>query len=239
VVQEIRQLGARRIAFLDQSPAEDRDHWTALYEALTPLGIRWFSNVSLKQAAQEDWVERAARSGCKGVLIGFESLNAEALRNEGKGFNRVEDYAEVIRRLHRHGILIFGSFMFGLDGDDPGIFRRTAEFADRHAVDLVNPGIFTPFPGTPDFQRMEEADRILTRDWSRYDCTQVVFEPRGMTKEELQRGYYAFYRRVHGLPSILRRVTGSRSSLPLSLGANLALKFYGQVAYPHVDAGTP
>jgi len=233
VVEEIRTMGARRVTFLDQNPTEDKDYCLSLYESLTPLKIRWSSSITMKLAEDDEWLQAAARSGCRGVLIGFETLEQDNLRREGKPFNQVTRYREFVRRLHRHGIMIFGSFILGLDGDEPDVFDRTLRFLDEAAIDIVKPGIFTPFPGTPDFHRLEAEGRILTRDWSRYDATQVVFQPARMTARQLQEGFYRVYREAHSIRSIAVRLARSRASPLLSLSANVAFHLFGKVAYPH------
>src|SRR5262249_25320916 len=130
----------------------------------------------------------AARSGCRGLLIGFESINARNLRDSSKPFNRPTHFMEVVNRLHAHGIAVYGCFVFGMDHDTPEVFLETARFAVDAKIDLPRFAIVTPFPGTPLHERLARDGRILSRDWELYDGQHVVFQPAGMSVAELQDG---------------------------------------------------
>jgi radical SAM superfamily enzyme YgiQ (UPF0313 family) len=125
-----------------------------------------------------------------------------------------------IRDLQRRGITIMGSFMFGLDGDDLGVFKRTVDFVNAAKIDLVLYHILTPFPGTRLYEEMDRQGRIHDRDWSHYDTGHSVIHPQGMTSEELQNGWYWAVRETYKLPNILRRIVRPDPGWKVRLAAN-------------------
>jgi radical SAM superfamily enzyme YgiQ (UPF0313 family) len=232
ILKELELFRGKKITFLDSSPAEDIRYIKEFYRAIIHLNLTWYSCVSMKAADDEEWLELAAESGCKGVLIGFESLSEEAVKAEHKHFNQISKYSDFITRLHNKGIMVLGSFMFGFDNDGKDIFARTVEFVDRTHMDMVHYAVNTPFPGTTDFARLDKEDRILTRDWSLYDGTHVIYKPAGMTVEELQNGYYRAFKESHTLSSILRRTAGSKARSLTSLLGNVAFRQLSNVLVP-------
>ena len=183
VAEDIRRMQSRRVIFLDLNLVADTHYAARLFEALIPLRIKWFGLATVLLAFNEKLLDLAARSGCRGLLVGFESLSAESLRGTRKGFNTPDKYREVIRRFHGRGISLMGCFVFGLDHDTPDVFLRTARFAVEERIDLPRFAILTPFPGTPLFRRLKAEGRILTEDWSLYDSQHVVFRPNQMSPD--------------------------------------------------------
>jgi len=226
VVEDIRRHGARKIIFIDLNLISDKGYAKTLFEGLIPLGIRWFGLATTLIAEQPDLLDLMARSGCTGLLLGFESINPANLGGMGKGFNAPDKYLSVVRTLHGHGISVMGCFVFGLDGDTPAVFDETVRFVKEACVDLPRFAISTPFPGTPLFRRMAAEGRILTRNWELYDGQHIVFEPRGMSIGALRHGHEHAWKRAYSLPSIARRIAGSRIQVPLSIAANLGYRFY-------------
>ena len=226
VVADIRQMRARRLIFLDLNLIADLDYARELFTALIPLKITWGGLATTLLAEDDELLGLAARSGCRGILIGLESLTPDSLLETNKAFNLRTDFRTVVRRLHEHGIGLMGCFVFGFDHDSPEVFARTAEFAIDSYIDLPRFAILTPFPGTPLFARLEREGRILTRDWSYYDGQHVVFEPKGMTPDELLRGTESAWKQTYSYRAIAKRLAGSRTQLPIALSANLGYRFY-------------
>jgi radical SAM superfamily enzyme YgiQ (UPF0313 family) len=206
VVAEIKSQPAKQWMFLDDNLIANGTYATELFRALIPLGITWGSQASVTLMRDAELMDLYAAAGGRFVFIGFESLSAEALKSVGKGINRPEEYVAGIRQLHRRGITIMGSFMFGLDGDDLGVFKRTVDFVNAAKIDVVLYHILTPFPGTRLYEEMDRQGRIHDRDWSHYDACQSVIHPQRMTSEELQNGWYWAVRETYRLPNILRRI---------------------------------
>jgi radical SAM superfamily enzyme YgiQ (UPF0313 family) len=206
VVAEIKSQPGNRWMFLDDNLIGHDKYAKELFRALIPLGITWGAQVSFALAKDEELMDLYAQAGGRFAFIGFESLSAKTLNSVRKGFNRPEEYAMGIRHLQRRGITIMGSFMFGLDGDDLGVFRRTVDFVNATKIDLVLYHILTPFPGTTLYEEMDRQGRIHDRDWSHYDTGHSVIHPQGMTSEELQNGWYWAVRETYKLSNILRRI---------------------------------
>src|SRR5437764_12264294 len=180
VVAELKTFEGRHALFIDLSPVEDVVYAKALYRAMIPLRFRWVGLATTRIAEDDELLALAARSGCKGLLIGFESVSQATLEETNKGFHRARNYREVVKKLHDHGIGIQGCFVFGFDNDDASVFERTAEFVDRTKIDLPRYAVATPFPGTGLFRRLKAEGRLLHERWDLYDVEHVVFQPRRM-----------------------------------------------------------
>ncbi|EDY20944.1 Radical SAM domain protein [Chthoniobacter flavus Ellin428] len=228
VVADIRQQGARKLIFVDLNLIAHRGYALELFTALIPLRLQWYGLATVLLADDPELLELAARSGCKGLLMGLESISTTNLRQNHKGFNTPEDYGRVVERLHAQGIALQGCFVFGLDDDRPDVFLKTARFAVEAGIDLPRFAVVTPFPNTPLYKRLEAEGRILTKDWELYDGQHVVFQPRHMSVEELQSGIEVAWKHAYSLPSIIRRITRSPAPWPVRLGTNLGYRFYAQ-----------
>lgn len=228
VIREIETLEGREVIFLDPSPLEDVGYAKELFRALVPLGKKWVGLATTKVTDDPELLSLMVSSGCRGLLIGFESISQPAVDESDKEFNRVERYRRIVSELHYNGIAVQGTFIFGFDSDDRDVFARTADFALDAAIDLPRYAVYTPFPGTPAFTELEDQGRITTRDWSLYDGQHVVFRPAGMTASELQEGLYEAWRRTYSLGSIFRRLNRSRCILGASIPANIGYRHYAR-----------
>ena len=226
VVADIRQHGARKLIFVDLNLVADRGHAKALFTALIPLRVQWYGLATVLLADDPELLALAAQSGCRGLLMGLESISPENLRLSRKGFNTPEDYVRVVERLHAQGIALQGCFVFGLDHDGPEVFLKTAEFAVAAKIDLPRFAIVTPFPNTGLFKRLEAEGRLLTRDWDLYDAQHVVFQPARMSVAELQQGTEAAWKHAYSLRSIARRIGHSPAPWAVKLGTNFGYRFY-------------
>ena len=220
VVAEITNQPDKRWMFLDDNLIGNVKYAKELFRGLIPLGITWGAQASFTLTKDAELMDLYAAGGGRFVFIGFESVSAEALKSVGKGINRPEEYVAGIRQLHRRGITIMGSFMFGLDADDLGVFKRTVDFVNATKIDVVLYHILTPFPGTRLYEEMDRQGRIHDRDWSHYDACQSVIHPQGMTSEELQNGWYWAVRETYKLPNILRRILRPESGWKHRLAAS-------------------
>lgn len=226
VVEDIQRMGAKRLIFLDLNLIADVDYAKELFTALAPLNVRWGGLATTLLAQDEELMDLAAKSGCRGVLIGFESLSRDSLMETHKVFNTRRDHREVIARIHERGIAIMGCFVFGFDHDTGEIFDETAEFAIETKIDLPRYAILTPFPGTPLFRRLKDQGRILTEDWTYYDGQHVNFRPENMTPDGLLRGTERAWKKTYSYRSIARRLAGARNLLSVAVPANLGYRFY-------------
>lgn len=226
VVADIQGHGARKLIFVDLNLIADREYARKLFKALVPLKAQWYGLATVLLADDEELLQLAAESGCKGLLMGLESISAQNLRASKKGFNSPDKYARVVQRLHDHGIALQGCFVFGLDHDEPDVFLKTAEFAVQARIDLPRFAIVTPFPNTALYKRLESEGRILTRNWELYDGQHVVFRPARMSIRELQEGAETAWKHAYSLRSIAIRIRHSPAPWPVKLGTNLGYRFY-------------
>jgi radical SAM superfamily enzyme YgiQ (UPF0313 family) len=226
VVADIQQHGARKLIFIDLNLIAHRGYALQLFTALVPLRIQWYGLATVLLADDPELLELAGRSGCKGLLMGLESISTQNLRDNHKGFNSPEDYVRVVENLHSHGIALQGCFVFGLDHDEPDIFLKTAEFAVDAKIDLPRFAVVTPFPNTPLYKRLLAEGRILTKNWSLYDAQHVVFQPKNMTVDQLQWGVEKAWKHAYSWRSMARRIWDSPAPWPVKLGTNLGYRFY-------------
>jgi radical SAM superfamily enzyme YgiQ (UPF0313 family) len=232
VIREIEQLKTRYITFLDSSPTEDMEYAKELYRAMLPLKRKWFSAITTKAVYDDEWLDLAAQSGCKGVLIGLETLNQNTLNGCCKRFNKAHEYKQLIAKLHERKITVLGCFVFGLDGDDKSIFASTVDFVNDARLDICQYTISTPFPGTATYQKLKAEGRITENDWRYYDGKHVVFRPSHMTEEELENGIRWAWKRTYGYASIGHRVWGKGLVTPSLFAGNLAFRKLGKSFVP-------
>jgi radical SAM superfamily enzyme YgiQ (UPF0313 family) len=226
VAADIKQHWARKIIFIDLNLIADKAYAAKLFEALIPLKVEWFGLSTTLLGRDKPLLELAARSGCKGLLMGFESITPENLKQSKKGFNSPDEYRKLVALLHRYGITLMACFTFGMDNDTPDIFVKTAKFAVEAGIDLPRYAIVTPFPNTGLHKRLESEGRILTRNWELYDAQHVVFQPKLMTVQELYDGHEAAWKYTYSARSMIKRFLGSRIQIPVWWTANMGYRFY-------------
>jgi radical SAM superfamily enzyme YgiQ (UPF0313 family) len=226
VVTDIRRQRARRAIFLDLNLIADKQYAASLCEALTPLKIQWYGLATTLLCDDLPLLDLFAQSGCRGLLMGLESLSSRNLSDNHKAFNHPDKYLQVVQRLHERGIALQGCFVFGLDDDTAEVFQRTAEFAVEAQIDLPRFAIVTPFPNTGLYGQLEREGRILTKNWELYDGQHAVFQPAQMTVAELERGTEHAWKYAYRWKSIVHRLRGSPGSPLLALFTNLGYRYY-------------
>lgn len=239
VIDDIRRVGARRIIFIDLNLISDKRYAKELFSALIPLGIQWFGLSTVLLAHDPELLDLLARSGCKGLLLGLETVSADSLQGAGKRFNGSVEYKKVIADLHALKIGVQGCFVFGLDGDTPSVFDETVQFAVDAGIDLPRFSVATPFPGTPLFRRLDAEGRIFHRDWSLYDGQHVVFQPAGMTPLQLAEGHERAWKQVYSLRNTVRRLWRARNFQFLAFTANLGYRFYAHNLHRYYNCDWP
>jgi radical SAM superfamily enzyme YgiQ (UPF0313 family) len=211
ILNEVASLKDRKglIFFVDDNITSNLAEAKAFFRALIPLRVRWVSQASINAAHDEEFLELLARSGCQGVLVGFESLNAANLAAMNKRFNLMGGgYAKALENLRRFRIRLYATFIFGYDADTTACFDDTVDFAMRHNFYITAFNHLTPFPGTELYRRLESEGRLLFPAWwldNRYTYNMVPFQPGNMTPEDVERGCVDARRRFYSWSSILRR----------------------------------
>jgi radical SAM superfamily enzyme YgiQ (UPF0313 family) len=201
---EIARLPGRHLYFLDDHLFGDRRFAEALFEGMRGMGRLFQGAATVDSILRGDLVERAAAAGLRSLFVGFETLTPGNLAHSNKRQNLGRDYSAVTSRLHDLGIMINGSFVFGMDDDGEDVFRRTVDWAIEQGITTATFHIQTPYPGTRLFARTEAAGRLLTRDWDRYDTRHVVYRPARLTPEALKTGYDWAYREFYRWSSIAK-----------------------------------
>ncbi len=224
VIEEIKTFNSRQFFFVDDNIAGQKKYARELFTALAPLNKAWGGQTDLTISRDEELLSLYANSGGKYAFIGFESLSEKNLARMNKSWNSPEYYRKAIEKIHRAGISILGSFIFGLDDDDPGVFDRTVEFIRESKLDAAQFHILTPLPGTRLYDEMDQAGRIINRDWARYHTGEVVFQPAGMTVDELQQGYWRAFRKTYAMGKTLRRSLRSPRNLVFRASLNFGYR---------------
>jgi radical SAM superfamily enzyme YgiQ (UPF0313 family) len=201
---EIERLPGRHLYFLDDHLLGHRAFAAALFEGMRGMNRVFQAAATVSSILEGDLIEKAAEAGLRSVFVGFETFSPENLKQSNKKQNLEQDYVKAVNRLHSLGIMINGSFVFGLDDDDKDVFKRTVEWGVQHAITTATYHVLTPYPGTPLFRTMEEQGRILTRNWDLYDTRHVVYQTTRLSAEELKAGYDWAYRSFYSWRNILK-----------------------------------
>jgi radical SAM superfamily enzyme YgiQ (UPF0313 family) len=208
VVDEIKASRLEYFELHADNLIADREYAMELCQALKPLNIRWSAEATINIAEHDELLQAAAESGLFWLLSGIETPSQVALKAAGKGFIRIDRTKEYIRKLHEYDIAVDSAMLFGFDEHSPEIFEETLDYVDDVELDMCHSVIVTPYPGTTLFQQFEQERRLLTRDWSKYDGTHAVFQPKQMSPEHLEEGMAWFHERYNGLGrSLKRRIT--------------------------------
>lgn len=206
VLADIHALGRRHIMFIDDNFIGNPGWTREFLKRLKPLGIKWNAAVSANVVEIPGMLDLMKDSGCQGLFIGFESINPKSIADANKGQNVIWRYEYLVSEIHRRGIMINASFVFGLDDDDPTTFVRTAEWIMKQKIETITSHILTPYPGTAQYRRMLEKGRITNFDQRLYTTSNVVYSPARMTAGQLQKGYLWIYDELYSWKGILRRM---------------------------------
>lgn len=201
---EIERLPGRHLYFLDDHLFGNPRFARALFDGMRGMGRLWQAAGTVRSVLQGDLLERAAACGLRSLFVGFETLSPANLAMQHKRHNLSLDYTNAIRRLHSMGVMINGSFVFGMDDDDEGVFQRTVDWAIEQGIETATFHILTPYPGTALHRRMQEQGRVLHNDWDRYDTRHAVFRPARMSAETLETGYWSAYQSFYRWSAIFQ-----------------------------------
>ena len=203
----IKSLGGRRVLILDDNPIGNVRYAKELFRAMIPLKMEWASQMTINIARNAELLDLAARSGCRSLSIGLESVSQENLEGIDKGFNKAGRFDEDLAKIRAKGIQVIALMMVGLDGDDGTSFGKTLDFLVRNKLTFLK--LFTPcpYPGTKYYDDMQKAGRILTKEWNRYDYGSPLIQPTHMTPREMMDGFNKVYNNFYSLKNIVKRMT--------------------------------
>ncbi|RJQ33084.1 MAG: radical SAM protein [Actinobacteria bacterium] len=206
VIKEVRGIDTNFVFFTDNNIVGNPRFAKKLFKELAKLNITWISQSSLNLANDDELLKLAAKSGCVGMLVGFESLSKESIKSAGKTVNKVDNYSEQIKKIHNAGISFIGCFVLGFDDDKQDVFKKTEKFIRKNHIEIPQLTVLTPFPGTDLRDEIEKEGRLLHNDWQRYDACHVTFKPKKMTAKQLRQKYDKLCKKIYSYPSIFRRV---------------------------------
>ena len=239
VVEEFRLIREKRVLVVDDNLIGTRREHLArakdLFRAMITANLRkeWIAQATINMADDEELLALAAKAGCRGVFIGFESPTPEGLREIGKKFNLLNgrDFRASVQRIQRHKILVVGSFIIGLDVDKPGIGNHIADVAGRYGVDDLNVLFLTPLPGTRLWDKMKSGGSIVLdtfpEDWKYYTLTFPVARHMDLSLDQMIEEMISCNQEFYSVAHIMRRVWGNfwrwRSPL-ITLVGNLSYR---------------
>lgn len=201
---EIDRLPGKHLYFLDDHLFGHAAFATELFEGMKGMGRVWQAAATVQSILQPGLLEKAIAAGLRSLFVGFETLNPHNLREQHKYHNLNRDYSAAIQRLRDHGVMVNGSFVYGMDSDDSTVFDRTVEWAVTQGIETATFHILTPYPGTLLYDRMIEQKRITSDNWDLYDTRHVVYRPTYMSAAELEAGYWRSYREFYRWNAIFR-----------------------------------
>ena len=208
---EINRLPGRHLYFLDDHLLGHRRFARELFTGMRGMNRVFQGAATVDSILRDDTIELAAAAGLRSLFVGFETLSANSLQGAGKKQNLGRDYLAVVKRLDDLGIMINGSFVFGLDGDDGDVFRRTVDWAVTSGITTATFHICTPYPGTQLYAEMMAQGRLTTSNWDLYDTRHVVYRPRGITPAALKAGYDWSYRAFYEWAAIVKAASAHQS----------------------------
>lgn len=229
VLQDIKAVRSKHIMFIDDNFAGNQAWLREFLNRLIPLKLKWNAAVSLNALCDAGLLDLMKRSGCQGLFVGFESIQAASIQNVHKIQNNTDLYEKAVKMAHDRGIMINASFVFGLDGDTPETFRATLDWIVKNKIETVTSHILTPYPGTELYDRLKKEGRLLSHDLSRYNTAHVVFRPAQMSEQELYDGYLWIYRQIYSVKNILKRMPADQSQRAAYLLFNFFYRKYGRL----------
>ncbi|KKQ56198.1 MAG: Radical SAM domain protein [Parcubacteria group bacterium GW2011_GWA2_38_13] len=234
IIKEIRSLNYKYYFFVNDNICADFEYAKELFKALIPLKIKWISQASMNIAKDENLLLLMKQSGCQGVLIGFESMDLNSLKEMNKPINsQAVSYDEVAQKMHSYGIRIYATFVFGYDSQNKDALEHAFKFVMRNKMTIAAFNHLVPFPGTPLYKRLEAEDRLLYKKWwlePGYHFGQVAFKPKNMPAEELAELCHTYRRKLYSFPSLIKRMSNikihcnSLSSLFIFFSVNVLSK---------------
>lgn len=220
IVMEAEESPQKFLFFLDDNITGDKKFAKELFRELKPLNKIWVGQASINVSADKELMKLAYQSGCRSLLIGFESMTDQGLNHYRKTLKSIDENVLAVKKLQQNGIMTMASLIFGLDTDTEAVFDMAKQFLFKSKIAFFQSCIITPYPGTPVFEQLRQQNRILTDNWSKYDATKVIIQPQNFSPEYLLERTNNLQKKLYGNMSILRR------SLPnISIGLT-SLIFY-------------
>jgi radical SAM superfamily enzyme YgiQ (UPF0313 family) len=229
VIKDIKVLKTKHIMFIDDNFIGNPKWTKELLKEIKPLKLKWNAAVTSNVVDMPELLDEMKESGCQSLFIGFESINSKSIESVHKIQNSVSRYEKLVDEIHKRGIMINASFVFGLDEDDAEIFKSTLEWIVKNKIETVTSHIMTPYPGTKLYASLLKENRIVDHNLSNYNTSHVVYKPKNMTAEELYDGYLWIYKEVYTLKNIIKRLPKSKKQWIPFLAFNLLYRKFGRL----------
>lgn len=206
VVEELKSIKTKTIFFADASLTINPSYSKELFKGMAELNkySECFGNINVL-SRDDEFLSLAQEAGIINWYVGIESISQQNIDQAGKGTNKVENYSKAIQKIHDHGMMVTGFFMFGFDFDTTDTFKKTLDLIYEWDLDEVSFSIVTPYPGTRLFQRFEKEGRITCRDWSQFGEGNVNYKIQGLSEEELLNGIKYMALDYYSVPHIINR----------------------------------
>jgi len=229
VLEDIKSLKNRQIMFIDDNLIGNMAWLSEFLDALIPLNIIWHGAVSTNLVKYPEIIQKMAKSGCRSLFIGFESINIESISSVRKSQNKIKDYEVLVKILHDNAIMVNASLVFGFDYDTRETFDETLQWLIRNKIETMTSHILTPYPGTVLYKRLLSENRIIDFDLQKYNTSNVVFQPKRMSPAELRDGYLKMYNQFYSIRNIIKRKTEHQKLLAPYFMFNLGYRKFGKI----------
>lgn len=229
VIKDINALKTRHIMFIDDNFIGNPKWTKKLLKEIKPLNLKWNAAVTSNIVDMLELLDEMKEAGCQSLFIGFESINSKALEGVHKVQNNVLRYEKLVNEIHKRGIMINASFVFGLDEDDVSVFKSTLKWIVKNKIETVTSHILTPYPGTKLYSSLIEENRIVDFNLSKFNTAHVVYKPKNMSAEELYSGYLWIYKEVYTFKNIMKRLPKSKKQWIPFLAFNLFYRKFGKL----------
>ena len=229
IIKDINALKTRHIMFIDDNFIGNPKWTKKLLKEIKPLKLKWNAAVTSNIVDMPELLDEMKVAGCQSLFIGFESINSKSLDSIHKVQNSVNRYEKLVDEIHKRGIMINASFVFGLDEDDVSVFKSTLEWIVKNKIETVTSHILTPYPGTKLYSSLIEENRIVDFNLSNYNTAHVVYKPKNMTAEELYNGYLWIYKEVYSFKNIMKRLPKFKKQWIPFLAFNFFYRKFGKL----------
>lgn len=201
---EIDRLPGRHLYFLDDHLLGNPKFASALFEGMKGMNRVFQGAATVDSVLRGNLIEKAAEAGLRSLFVGFETFSPENLKQSNKKQNLHKDYIKAVNRLHSLGIMINGSFVFGLDEDKSDVFKRTVDWGGENGITTSTYHILTPYPGTRLYNDLFKQGRLLTNNWDLYDTRNVVYKTKNISAKDLKDGYDWAYKEFYKWKNIYK-----------------------------------
>lgn len=229
VIKDINALKTRHIMFIDDNFIGNPKWTKELLKVIKPRKLKWNAAVTSNIVDMPELLDEMKEAGCQSLFIGFESINSKSLESVHKVQNSVNRYEKLVDEVHKRGIMINASFVFGLDEDDGSIFKSTLDWIVKNKIETVTSHILTPYPGTKLYKALLAENRIVDFNLSNYNTASVVYKPKNMTAEELYNGYLWIYKEMYTFKNIMKRLPKSKKQWIPFLSFNFFYRKFGKL----------